>query len=279
MILDKILASKLDEVAQRKAAMPVRELKSRISDAPIPLDFMRKLARSAAGIPAVIAEVKKASPSKGLIRPDFDPISIAKSYEAGGASAISVLTDERFFQGSLDYLRKMKRTVSLPVLRKDFIIDEYQIFEARAAGADAVLLIVAALETDTLAELMNRATETGMACLVEVHDENEMEIAIDSGAPLIGINNRNLQTFEVSLETTEKLLGTVIGSDYSSRKAASNSPLLEGRTGKWKFVSESGIFTRADMERLGAAGADAVLIGEALMREQDIEGRLRGLIG
>lgn len=258
MILDTILEEKKIEVAGRKAAMPIGELKSRVSDAPVPLDFMRRLARNDAGIPAVIAEVKKASPSKGLIRADFDPISIAKSYQAAGAAAISVLTDEKFFQGSLSYLRQVKQTASLPVLRKDFIIDEYQVYEARATGADAVLLIVAALEKHQMMELMNRATEIGMACLVEVHDESELEIAIDVGAPLIGINNRNLQTFEVSLDTTARLLP---------------------RIPRARTVSESGIVTRDDMIRLGAMGVDAVLIGEALMRETDIEAKLRELIG
>lgn len=258
MILDKILDEKKNEVAARKAMLPIRELKSRVSDAPVPLDFMRRLARNKAGIPAVIAEVKKASPSKGVIRPDFDPEAIAMSYEAAGASAISVLTDEKFFQGSLNFLRQVKKTVSLPVIRKDFIIDEYQVYEARAAGADAILLIVAALEKDTINQLMNRAAEIGMQCLVEVHNEQEMETAIDVGAPLIGINNRNLQTFEVSLDTTARLL-----------------PMIP----RAKTVSESGIFTRDDMKRLGEMGVDAVLIGEALMRERDIEAKLRELIG
>lgn len=258
MILDKILAEKKIEVAERSSAMPLRELRSRISDAPPVLDFARRLVRNSAGIPAVIAEVKKASPSKGVIRPDFDPEAIARAYEAAGASAISVLTDEKFFQGSLAYLRRVKRTVSLPVLRKDFIIDDYQVYEARAAGADAILLIVAALERDALANLMNRATEIGLHCLVEVHDAAEMQVAIDVCAPIIGINNRNLQTFEVSLDTTGELL-----------------PMIP----RAKKVSESGIFTRDDMTRLGAMGVDAVLIGEAFMREQDIEAKLRELIG
>lgn len=264
MILDKILAKKLVEVESRKAAAPINELKSRVSDAPVPLGFTRRLVRSNSGIPAVIAEVKKASPSKGLIRQDFDPESIAKAYEAAGAAAISVLTDEEFFQGSLKYLCLVKDTVSLPVIRKDFIIDEYQVIEARVAGADAILLIVAALKPTQLAELMNAATELGMDCLVEVHDEREMEVALEVGAPLIGINNRNLQTFEVSLDTTARLLPMT----YVTRDA-------EVRP---KVVSESGIFTRDDMVNLGRMGVDAVLIGEALMREKDIEAKLRELI-
>lgn len=258
MILDTILEAKAIEVAQRKAAMPLRELQSRVWDAPPPLEFARRLARSESGVPAVIAEVKKASPSKGVIRADFDPEAIARSYEAAGAAAISVLTDTQFFQGSLGYLRQVKQAVSLPVLRKDFIIDDYQVYESRAAGADAILLIVAALERDALANLMNRATEIGMHCLVEVHDEAEMRVAIEVCAPIIGINNRNLQSFEVSLDTTAALLPMI--------------PLA-------KKVSESGIFTREDMTRLGAMGVDAVLVGEALMRERDIEAKLRELIG
>jgi len=258
MILDTILEEKRIEVDQRKTVMPLGELKSRISDAPIPLDFARRLVRNESGIPAVIAEVKKASPSKGLIRADFDPVAIAKSYEAAGAAAISVLTDVKFFQGSSDYLRQVKASISLPVLRKDFIIDEYQIFEARVAGADAILLIVAALEKDKLERFMNRAAEIGLQCLVEVHNEAEMDVAIDVGAPIIGINNRNLRTFDVGLDTTARLL-----------------PIIP----RAKTVSESGIFTRGDMEMLGEMGVDAVLIGEALMREKDIEAKLRELIG
>ncbi len=258
MILDEILNHKKTEVAQRKAEMPLRELKSRVWDAPAALGFAKRLNRSDSGMPAVIAEVKKASPSAGVIRPDFDPESIARSYQAAGASAISVLTNEKFFQGSLAYLREVKKAVTLPVLRKDFIIDEYQIYEARVAGADAVLLIVSALESDELAHLMNRAAEIDLDCLVEVHDEAEMAVAVEVGAPVIGINNRNLQTFEVSLDTTQRLL-----------------PMIP----RAKKVSESGIHSREDMKRLGSMGVDAVLIGEALMRQDDIEDKLRELIG
>ncbi len=277
MILDEILAAKKTEVESRMAAMPVRELKSRVSDAPAPLGFARRLTRNEIGIPAVIAEVKKASPSKGVIRPDFDPAAIARSYQAGGASCISVLTDERLFQGSLDYLRTVKRTVWLPVLRKDFIIDVYQVFEARVAGADAILLIVAALSKDALAHLMNVATQLGMDCLVEVHDEPEMETALDVGAPLIGINNRDLRNFEVSLGTTARLLPMVSRPRDNARKGISQAIASPG--GGPRTVSESGIFTRADMVELGGIGVDAVLIGEALMREDDIEAKLRELIG
>ena len=283
MILDTILEAKAVEVAQRKAAMPLRELQSRLSDAPPPLEFARRLARSESGVPAVIAEVKKASPSKGVIRVDFDPEAIARSYEAAGAAAISVLTDTQFFQGSLGYLRQVKQAVSLPVLRKDFIIDEYQVYESRAAGADAILLIVAALERDALADLMNRATEIGMQYLVEVHDEAEMEVAIDVCAPIIGINNRNLQTFEVSLDTTESLMRIAerarMPGEPASGAGMPRTIKAEYIVGNAKFVSESGIFTHEDMTRLGAMGVDAVLVGEALMRERDIEAKLRELIG
>ena len=258
MILAKILEEKRAEVRRRQVEAPIQELRARVRDIAPPLDFAKGLRRNAAGAPAVIAEVKKASPSKGLIRSDFDPVAIARSYEVGGAAAISVLTDEKFFQGSLEYLTSVKQVVTLPVLRKDFLIDEYQVVEARAAGADAVLLIVAALEKEKLAELMESAQDLEMRCLVEAHDEREMETALDSGASLIGINNRNLDTFEVDLATTARL-----------------APLAHGR----KVVSESGIRSREDLLRLGKMGVDAVLIGEALMRSDDIEAGLREIIG
>jgi len=267
LILDTIVEHKKAEVARRKAAIPQIELKARVADSPVPRDFAAKLIQNAAGLPAVIAEVKKASPSKGLIRADFDPVAIARAYQAGGAAAISVLTDEKFFQGSLSYLTAVREAVDLPVLRKDFIIDQYQLFEARVAGADAVLLIVAALNADLLNRLADLAHELGLQCLVEVHDEKEMETALTIGASVIGINNRNLQTFEVSLDTTRKLLS-----------AWANGPLARiSSRGDVKIVSESGIFTRADMEMLGNLDVDAVLIGEALMRERNIEAKLKEL--
>lgn len=268
VILDDILSHKRAEVQARKAAVPLAELAARAKDAPAPRDFAAGLKRNAAGLPAVIAEVKKASPSKGVIRPDFDPVAIAKAYERGGAAAISVLTDEEFFQGSLDYLTAVRQAVRLPVLRKDFIIDEYQIIEARAAGADAILLIVAALDKPQLAELMRCAHSLGLTTLVEIHDEAEMQTALEIEAFLIGINNRSLQTFEVTLDTTARL-ATTLFRDLSGTQR-SGSP-------ETRIVSESGIFTRADMAKLGAMGVDAVLIGEALMREQDIEAKLREL--
>lgn len=261
MILDRILEQKKVEVEARKANTPLDELIREANDTPPALDFVAALSRRPNGLPAVIAEVKKASPSKGLIRADFDPEAIAKAYESAGAAAVSVLTDEEFFQGSLAYLRLVKRAISLPVLRKDFIVDEYQLWEARAAGADAALLIVAALEPDRLESLLSAAGHIGLQCLVEVHDQREMDIARGIGAPVIGINNRNLQTFEVSLDTTAKLIRNV-----------------DRRMSNARMVSESGIFTCADMARLGEMGVDAVLIGEALMRERDIEAKLKELI-
>lgn len=258
MILDTILEHKTLEVASRKVASPLQDVKAMAAEQPPARDFAAGLERSASGIPAVIAEVKQASPSKGLIRADFDPVAIARSYQSAGASAISVLTDEEFFRGSLRYLTAVKQSVDLPVLRKDFIIDDYQVFEGRAAGADAVLVIVAALDPDDLRRLMDLSRDLGMQCLVEVHSEPEMEIALASGADLIGINNRNLYTFEVSLDVTRSLV-----------------PMVRRRC---RIVSESGIFTRIDMEMLGSMGVDAVLIGEALMREPDIEGKLRELV-
>ena len=267
MILDTIIEHKKAEVAKRKAAISQVELKARVTDSPLPRDFAAKLTRNTVGLPAVIAEVKKASPSKGLIRADFDPVNIARAYHSGGAAAISVLTDEEFFQGSLSYLTKVREVVDLPVLRKDFIIDQYQLFEARAAGADAVLLIVAALDAELLNRLADQAQELGLQCLVEVHDEKEMETALTIGANIIGINNRNLQTFDVSLDTTRNLL-----SAWTNGSIACGSSRRD-----IKIVSESGIFTRADMEMLGSLGTDAVLIGEALMRERNIEAKLKEL--
>jgi len=207
----------------------------------------------------LIAEVKKASPSKGLIRADFDPVQIAKTYEAAGASAISVLTDEKYFQGRLEYLTAVHDAVSLPTLRKDFIIDAYQVYESRAAKADAILLIVAALDAGRLRDLMALATELGMASLVEAHSSEELDIALEVAARIIGINNRNLQTFETKLETTLELASRVPGDRV--------------------LVSESGIFTRSDVERLMAVGVDAILVGESLMREPDPGMKVRELLG
>ena len=210
---------------------------------------------------ALIAEVKKASPSAGVICPNFDPVRIARAYEAAGANCLSVLTDEKFFQGSLDYLRQIRAAVKLPLLRKDFIIDERQILEAVEWGADAILLIAAILTDEQLARFHALATGAGLAALVEVHDEAELERALKISPALIGVNNRNLKTFKVDLATTERL------AEILFRGA---SPLL---------VAESGIHTRADVERLRRCGARAILVGESLVKQGDIGAKVRELLG
>jgi indole-3-glycerol phosphate synthase len=226
---------------------------------------------------ALIAEVKKASPSAGVICPDFDPVRIAKEYEAAGASCLSVLTDEKFFQGSLDYLRQIRAVVKLPLLRKDFIIDERQILEAIEWGADAILLIVAILDDEQLKRFHSLAVEAGLAALVEVHDEAELERALKIGPQLIGVNNRNLKNFKVDLATTEKLAAQLFRrtgvspvSKINNRDRQDACPTL---------VAESGIHTRADVERLKKCGANAILVGESLMRGGDIQTKVRELIG
>ncbi|MBT3602644.1 MAG: indole-3-glycerol phosphate synthase TrpC, partial [Candidatus Latescibacteria bacterium] len=208
---------------------------------------------------AIITEVKKASPSKGLIRADFDPVAIAETYELNGSSALSVLTDEKFFQGSADYLTQISNTVKLPILRKDFTIDPYQIYEARAIGAAAILLIVAILTPEELRDYLVLCQQLDLDALVEVHTEEELVMALDVGAEIVGINNRNLNTFEVSLETTFSFIDRM------------PDEVLK--------VSESGIYTRDDVVQLREAGADAVLVGESLMREADIGQKLRELTG
>jgi len=259
LILDKILADKYLEVEERKPSLSLHELMDAASCAAPPRDFTQALSSSKSGNIRLLAEVKKASPSKGLIRPDFDPVAIAKTYEASGASAISVLTDEKYFQGHADYLKAVRAAVSLPVLRKDFIVDPYQIYEARAWSADAILLIVAALSKDRLSEYMALAASLGMASLVEVHTDQELDTALDINAIIIGVNNRNLQTFETSLDTTI---------DLASR-------IPSGKV----IVSESGIFSRDDVEYLMSAGVDAILVGESLMREPDPGVKVKELLG
>lgn len=267
MILDRILADKRIEIADRKARTPQELLRDAIPNAPPVRDFKASLSgdriattvRGRRSDIAVIAEVKKASPSKGLIRADFDPVSIARVYESAGASAISVLTDDKYFQGALEYLSNIRSEVSLPLLRKDFIIDSYQIYEARVAGADAVLLIVAALGAKVLSELIGLAAGLGMSSLVEVHTAEELETAIEARAEIIGINNRDLQTFSVRLDTTLDLACRVPPDRI--------------------LVSESGISTRQDVIGLMEAGVDAVLVGESLMRERDPSLKLRELLG
>ncbi len=256
-ILDKIVATKRTEIERAKAALPEAEVRARVADAPEVRDFFTPLA--AGGPIRLIAEVKKASPSAGVIRADFDPVTIANTYEAHGASCVSVLTDESYFQGSLDYLRQIRAAVALPVLRKDFVLDAYQVLEARAAGADAVLLIAECLDDCNLRKLFNAICELGMTPLVELYEPENLQRVFDAGATLIGINNRNLHTFEVDLEHTIRM-----------RQRVPDECVL---------VGESGIQTHGDVRRLEAAGVDAILVGESLMREADIGAAVDRLLG
>jgi indole-3-glycerol phosphate synthase len=257
-LLSEILAAKCTEVKRRRVSVPLPLLEEKAREAAPPRDFRAALRRTDRA--ALIAEVKKASPSKGIIRESFDPVEIAQIYGANGADCLSVLTDEPYFKGHLDYLRAIRAVTDLPILRKDFIIDTYQIAESRAAGADAILLIVAALGPADLRCLLKLAGEFGLAALVEVHDAEEMREALDAGADLIGINNRDLHTFRTSISVTLDLLADL--------------PPDPNRT----VVSESGIFTHADLEKLRAAGVDAILVGEAFMREPDIAGKMHQLL-
>jgi indole-3-glycerol phosphate synthase len=256
-ILDKIVATKHGEIEQAKSARPERELLARLSSAPAVRNFFTPLA--AGGPIQLIAEVKKASPSAGVIRADFDPVSIAETYAAHGAACISVLTDEPYFQGRLEYLTAIRNAVDCPLLRKDFILDSYQIVEARVAGADAILLIAECLDDCNLRKLYNETIELGMTPLVELYDAANLPRVLDAGATLIGVNNRNLHTFTVDL-------------DHAIR-------LREQVPGECVMVAESGIKTHSDVERLAAAGVDAILVGESLMREPDIGAAIDRLLG
>jgi indole-3-glycerol phosphate synthase len=257
MILDEIVAHKKEELADAKRRAPLAEVKQKAAEAGPPRGFGRAL--SAAGGVKLIAEVKKASPSKGVIRRDFDPVGVARTYEEAGAACLSVLTEKKYFQGDLAYLGDIRKAAGLPLLRKDFIVDEYQIFEARAAGADAVLLIAACLERRQLEDYLGVAGGLGLDVLVESHTAKELDRSLLAGARIVGINNRDLSTFTVSLRTTFDLL----------------KDIPEDRI----VVSESGIGTRGDVVRLEQAGIDAILVGESLMREQDIGRKVRELLG
>jgi indole-3-glycerol phosphate synthase len=258
-ILDKIVEEKKREVAKLPARIiAAGDLRDAMLEHGERRDFISALRNPRRGDVALIAEVKKASPSAGIIRKDFDPVKIAKGYEMAGASCLSVLTDEKFFQGSLDYLRQIRAAVKLPLLRKDFIIDERQILEAIEWGADAILLIVTILSDEQLKRFHSLAIEAGIAALVEVHDEKELERALKILPQLIGVNNRDLKTFKVDLTTTEKLA----------------KKILTGAI----LVAESGIHTRADVERLKNCGAKAILVGESLLRDGNIESKIRELI-
>jgi indole-3-glycerol phosphate synthase len=265
-ILEKIVAHKRTELARLPEGIPsVDELRAAMRErGGVQRDFLQSLRHPRQGGIALIAEVKKASPSAGVICPNFDPVRIARAYEAGGASCLSVLTDEAFFQGSLSYLRQIRAAVGLPLLRKDFILDPRQILEAIEWGADAILLIVSILTDQELAALHSLALGAGLAALVEVHDEAELDRALRIGATLIGVNNRDLKTFKVDLGTTERIASKL-------RSAGVHQQVL--------LVAESGIHTRADVERVSKAGAGAILVGEALVKEGNIEAKTRELLG
>ena len=257
-ILDKIVAAKREELAEARQAAPLAAVQQAAAEQPRPLDLAGAL--GGGGI-RLIAEVKKASPSRGLLSPDFDPVRLAGTYVANGAAAVSCLTDPRF-QGEIAHLSTIKQTGasgSAPVLRKDFIFEPYQVYEARAAGADGILLIVAILEPALLGELLQTARSIAMQCLVEVHDETELETAVDAGAEIIGINNRDLHTFTTDLAVTQRLAPNVPPDKIT--------------------VSESGIFTREDLGLLDSVGVNAVLVGEALVTAPDVAAKVRELSG
>ena len=256
-VLSRIVAHKRTEVAAAQAARPAAQLQLQLAAAPAVRDFVGAL-RAAPGI-GLIAEVKKASPSAGIIRADFDPVQIARTYEASGAACLSVLTDEKFFQGHLDYLRAVRQAVSIPVLRKDFVIDPYQVLEARVAGADAVLLIAECLDEATLNELYASIVSFGMTALIEIYEPSNLDRVLALHPPLVGVNNRDLRSFVTDLDQTLRI-----------------QPRVPAGT---LLVSESGIRTRADVDRLKSHGVGAILVGETLMRAADIGAAVKELLG
>jgi indole-3-glycerol phosphate synthase len=263
-ILEQIVQTKRQEVAEREVSAPLEQLKETISTLGRPRNFFQAVTRKPVKAMNVIAEVKKASPSAGVIRPDFDPVAIATAYASAGADALSILTDEKYFQGKLEFIHAVRDVVKLPVLRKDFIIDPYQVYESRAAGADAILLIAECLETSEMIDLQILATELNLTCLIEVHDMDNLMRVRDHviGFPhrsysLLGINNRDLKSFKVDLGNTMRL-----------------ADLVEDRS---VLVSESGINAREDVQKLHGVGVRAVLVGESLMRSNDVAGKMREL--
>lgn len=258
-VLAKICADKQIEVEARRSAKPLEHLKSEIKDASPPRNFGRALMDATIGGVGLIAEIKKASPSGGLIRPDFDPAALARAYANAGAACLSVLTDEKYFQGSTEFLRAARAAVELPVLRKDFMLTEWQIYESRVMGADCILLIMAALEDEQAHDLEALARALGMDVLVEVHDEAEMQRALALQTPLLGINNRNLKTMVTDIATTQELAQLCTPDRF--------------------LISESGIKTNEDITRLREAGVLGFLVGESLMRQEDVEAAVHRLLG